>query len=419
MSTSPARVTPVKYLSPRQVVCLIFDFGDDVSMASRLSSDLLSSIIGDIYDCAINPSGWSGALSRITLALDAAYTTISLANTTDHHGRMAAQSPWDSEQLRILNEEYGIEGVPGLKVVLSKDVDETWSTLTSMPEHEFQATPFYRNWAQPQGLRDACLVKFVHTTDRIGIMGCITRANRDIIGPDEQKFVSLLSPHLRRAALIGDLLDQARVEAQVYQSTLNKLATAVVLTNAEGHVLYANDAAEDMFTCEGPITKQGGKLKTQSPSSLNALKAALVKASQSDQVLGSAGIGIPLSLPDRPVAVAYVLPLTAGTARAAFKPATAAVFVSTQISAMLPPEAVLVALFDLTPAEVRVVLAVVGPQKRGALSEQLQISGNTLKTHLSRVYKKTETNSLAELIKLIATVVVPAKTIAPSSTLVR
>jgi DNA-binding CsgD family transcriptional regulator/PAS domain-containing protein len=376
----------------------------------RLNDDLLSSIIGDIYDCAINPSGWSAALSRITLALDAAYTTISLASTSDNRGRMAAQSPWDSEQLRILNDDYGIDGVPGLKIVLGNDVDTTWSTLTSMPEDEFQQTPFYRNWARPQGLRDACLVKFVHTPDRIGIMGCITRANRNIIGREEQKFVALLSPHLRRAALIGDLLDQSRVEAQAYQSALNSLAVAVVLTDANGRILYANSPAEDMFRREGPVARAGGHLKAQFAPSQNALKAALNGASNSDQLLGGRGIGIPLNSPDHPAAVAYVLPLSAGTARAAFKPATAAVFVSTRISAAPLPEAVLIALYDLTPAEARVMLAVIGDQQKTVVLKQLQISENTLKTHLGHIYKKTGTNGHVGLVKLAASLSVPVRT---------
>jgi DNA-binding CsgD family transcriptional regulator/PAS domain-containing protein len=378
-------------------------------MASRLNAELLSSIIGDIYDCAINPSGWSAALSRITLALDAAYSTIALSNTTDLHNRMAAHSPWDVEQLNILNDDYGIKGVPGLDQLLILDVDEAWSTMSVMPEHEVQQTKFYLDWAQPQGLRDACLVKFVHSPDRIGMLACVTRADRDIVGPHEQKFISLISPHLRRAALIGDLLDQARVEAQIYQSTLNRLATAVVLTNASGHILYANAAAQQMFEQQGPILKVSGKLRTQATISQHALNVALYGASQSDQVLGSSGIGIPLSSPDKPPAVAYVLPLSAGTARAAFQPATAAVFVSTHNSASPLPEAVLTALYDLTPAEARVVMAiVVRPEKKSVLT-RLQISENTLKTHLSRIYKKTTVNSFAELLKLAEEITVHAR----------
>ncbi len=378
-------------------------------MALHLSRELLSSIIGDIYDCALNPSGWSAALSRITLALDAAYTTISLASTENNQGRMAAQSPWDSEQLRILNEEYGIDGVPGLRRVISIDVDEPWSTLSNMPEDEFQATPFYQNWVRPQGLRDACLVKFVHTQDRIGIMGCITRASRDIIGPEEQKFISLLSPHLRRAALIGDLLDQARVEARSYQSALDRISVAVVLTDANSQILYANAAAEEMFNDEGPIIKNAGRVKAQLPASRNVLKAAIAAASLSDHSLGGGGIGIPLSTPDRPAAVAYVLPLSPGSARAAFMPANVAVFVSTNIAASPPPDAVLIALFDLTPAEARVVLAVVGDGNRDFMLTSLDISENTLKTHLNRIYKKTSTSNVAELIKLAATLSVPSR----------
>lgn len=378
-------------------------------MASRLNAELLSSIIGDIYDCAINPSGWSATLSRITLALDAAYSTIALSNTTDLRIRMAAHSPWDAEQLRILNDEYGIKGVPGLDQLLVVDVDEAWSTMSVVPEHEVQQTKFYQNWAQPQGLRDGCLVKFVHSADRIGMLACVTRANRDIVGPYEQKFISFISPHFRRAALIGDLLDQARVEARIYQSTLDRLATAVVLTNASGRILYANAAAEQMFEQAGPILKVGGKLRTQASTSQQALNVALYGASQADQVLGRSGIGIPLSSPEKPPAVAYVLPLSAGTARAAFQPATAAVFVSTHISAAPPSDAVLAALFDLTPAESRVVLAVMGNHKRLELTMQLQVSENTLKTHLSRIYKKTQTTTITELVMVIATTIGPTR----------
>jgi PAS domain-containing protein len=232
-------------------------------MSSRLSSELLSSIIGDIYDCAIDPSGWSGVLSRITAAVDAAYTTIALSNPVGQVGRMAAQSPWDPEQLRILNEEYGVDGVPGLKRVLFNDVDEAWSTLTNMKEAEFQQTPFYQNWARPQGLRDACLVKFVHTADRIGILGCITRESRDIIGPAEQAFVALLSPHLRRAAMIGDLLDHARVDLQLYQQTLNQLSVPVILTNDAAQIQFANAAAKQMFQQSGPILQINKQLRIQ------------------------------------------------------------------------------------------------------------------------------------------------------------
>ncbi|WP_245319481.1 hypothetical protein [Mesorhizobium temperatum] len=69
-------------------------------MVERLSSEALSSIIGDIYDCVLNPEGWADVMTRITQAIDAAYTTIALASTADNRGRFTAQSPWDPVQMR-------------------------------------------------------------------------------------------------------------------------------------------------------------------------------------------------------------------------------------------------------------------------------------------------------------------------------
>jgi DNA-binding CsgD family transcriptional regulator/PAS domain-containing protein len=373
----------------------------------RLSNEVLSSIIGDIYDCVLNPDGWVSVLVRITDTIDAAYTTIALANTNDSHGRFAAQSPWDPVQMRILQEDYGFDDIPGLKAAVVGDIDTPLTTLSSMSESELRQTPFYRNWAGPQGLREGCTTKFVHTPDRIGLLGCTTRANRDVISVEEQGFLALLSPHLRRASLIGDLLDQARVTAHFYREALHGLAAAVVLTDADGAILYANASAEEMLSGHGPILSRNGVLQAQNPVAGRALLDAIAGAAGNDGSLGSRGIGLPISAAGQPPAVAYVLPLTEGTARAAFRPACAAVFISTTTSASPLPEAVLITLFDLTPAEARVLLKIGGGMGSAATALSLGIGENTLKTHLSRIYAKTGAGRQADLVRLIADIGTP------------
>jgi DNA-binding CsgD family transcriptional regulator/PAS domain-containing protein len=379
---------------------------------SRLSQESLSSIVGDIYDCALNSEIWTDVLIRITQAVDAAYTTIALAGTGDNRGRFAAQSPWDPAQMRVL-QEYDFEGIPGLKTAVLGDIDTPLATLSSMSEAELQQSPFYRNWAKPQGLREACMVKFAHTSDRIGLVSYTTRASRGIITAEEQRFLALLSPHLRRASMIGDLLDQARVAASLYRAALDDLATPVVLTGATGAILYANARAETMLSAQGPILSRNGLLHAQNPATVRALLDAIAGAANTDTSLGSRGIGLPISAAGQPPAVAYVLPLTEGTARAALRPACAAVFVSTTTSASPPPEAVLTTLFDLTPAEVRVLLRIGSGMTASKSAISLGIGENTLKTHLGRIFAKTNTARQADLVKLvleIGTPLIPAGT---------
>ncbi|MER9373897.1 helix-turn-helix transcriptional regulator [Mesorhizobium sp. M0491] len=376
-------------------------------MVERLSSEVLSSIIGDIYDCVLNPEGWAGVMIRITEAVDAAYTTVALASTAGNHGRFAAQSPWDPVQMRVLQEDYDFDAIPGLKAAVVGDIDTPVATLSHMSEAELQQTPFFQNWAKPQGLREACITKFVHTPDRIGLMGCTTRADRGIISAEEQRFLALLSPHLRRASLIGDLLDQARVTADLYRQALDHLAVPVVLTGANGAILHANGAAERMFSLQGPIFSRNGLLQVQNLAVARALLDAIASAASADASLGSRGIGLPISAPGQPPAVAYILPLTEGTARAAFRPACAAVFVSTTTSSSPLPEAVLATLFDLTPAEARVLLRIGSGLSASKSALALGVGENTLKTHLNRIFAKTGTRRQADLVKLVSEIGTP------------
>ena len=373
----------------------------------RLSGEVLSSIVGDIYDCVLDPEGWTGVMVRITETMDAAYSTIALANIEGNHGRFAARSPWDAEQMRVLQEDYDFDAIPGLKAVVVGDVDTPVATLSHMSEAELQQTPFFQNWAKPQGLREGCIIKFVHTQDRIGLMGCTTRADREIISVEEQRFMALLSPHLRRASLIGDLLDQARVTASLYRQALDHLAVAVVLTGANGSILHANGAAQQMFSAQGPILSRHGLLQAQNTAVVLALQEAIASAASADASIGSRGIGLPISAPGQPPAVAYILPLTEGTARAAFRPACAAVFVSTTTSASPLPEAVLTTLFDLTPAEARVLLRIGSGLSASRSAVSLGIGENTLKTHLNRIFAKTGTRRQADLVKLISDIGTP------------
>jgi DNA-binding CsgD family transcriptional regulator/PAS domain-containing protein len=378
---------------------------------SDLSLEVLSSVIGDVYDAVLEPDSWVGVLTRIAAELDAAYATIALSRVGDMHGLMAAHSPWDAEMLRILNEQYGVNGVPGLAQAVFGDNDTPVATLSMMSEATFQQSDFYRNWVRPQGLRDGCVTKFVHTADRIGLLGVITRADRDIISPAEQRFIGLLSPHLRRAALISDLLSFERVAARAYRDVLDGLSAGVVLTDDEGAIVYANPAAEAMFRAYAPVAKVNGRLAAGNLAMSSALSDAIGRATTGyEQALGARGIGIPVSAPGTSPAVAHVLPLSRNTARAAYHPAVAAVFISTTITVAPPAEATLATLFDLTPSEARVMRCIGSGMTTEAAALQLNVSTNTLKSHLNRVFSKTETNRQAELALLLARIAGPVLT---------
>jgi DNA-binding CsgD family transcriptional regulator len=99
-----------------------------------------------------------------------------------------------------------------------------------------------------------------------------------------------------------------------------------------------------------------------------------------------------------------VLPLTSGARRAAGMTytATAALFVRRATLAPPPAPDVIGKTYNLTPAELRVLLAIVEIGGVPEVADALGVAATTVKTHLGRLFEKTGTGRQADLVKLVA-----------------
>ena len=102
--------------------------------------------------------------------------------------------------------------------------------------------------------------------------------------------------------------------------------------------------------------------------------------------------------------IANVLPLSFGARRKVDVPyaAAAAIFVQKAALDLTSLPEIIAKEYGLTPAELRVLFAIV---EFGGVSEVAAVLGsaeNTVKTHLHHVFEKTGTSRQAELVKLVA-----------------
>ena len=87
--------------------------------------------------------------------------------------------------------------------------------------------------------------------------------------------------------------------------------------------------------------------------------------------------------------------------------AAAALFVrKAELQYPSPPE-VIGQIYDLTPAELRVLLGIVQIGGVPEVAAALGIADTTVKTHLGRLYAKTGTARQADLVKLVAGFAMP------------
>jgi DNA-binding CsgD family transcriptional regulator/PAS domain-containing protein len=379
----------------------------------NITPELLSSLISDIYDCAIDPQGWGETLKRFAYVMDAEFASINLASLPYQDPVLAAHSPWDDRELLRLNRDYN-EDVPGVADVAYGALDTPLSTADVMSEAEFFTTRFYQEWAQPQGLRDACMCKVAQTGDRLGIVAAITGAGRDIVSAQEHAFMQLLAPHFRRSVMIGDLLEQQRGATHSYRQLIDAMSNPVILTDRRGKVHQINAAAEaileqaqslcvvDGYLQPGKTTVTAIDERASTRSRVASLSQAVELAAQGDTPLGRRGIGLALQSSGEPPLIAYVLPLQVSAVRSAFNPAAVAIFLCTRDNSAPVADAVLATLYELTPTEIRVVKLLAQGQSTKAIARLMGVTDHTITTHTKHIYAKTGANKQSQLVALVA-----------------
>jgi DNA-binding CsgD family transcriptional regulator len=385
-------------------------------MKVDIAPEQLSSVIGKIYDCAIDPALWPGALESMCGLIGAAHGSVSLIDYKQQTIRLATQWGLEPYWLKLLSEKYGAL-MPLYGVYQKMNVGEILNTQMTIDRHGDQnalQSPFFTEWAIPAGLRDVAAACIMRTDRALGMFCMMTPTTADLVGPKELAVSELLTPHVRRAVMISDLLDMRSMATAAFEETINTLSAAVVLVDAKCNILHANSAARAMFAAGGPILSQQGVLGTHDANSVTALKDAIGRAAADESGLGYGGIGVPVRNRNRsdilplPPSIAHVLPLKSGTLRPGLAlGAAAAVFVTPALENSPPPSEALAALYDLTPTEARVMIEIASGKNRAATAIALGIADSTVKTHLARVFAKTGTSTQPELAKLVASLTPP------------
>ena len=102
--------------------------------------------------------------------------------------------------------------------------------------------------------------------------------------------------------------------------------------------------------------------------------------------------------------MAHVLPLTVGERRKAGTASgvVAAIFVRKVEFETVPPSEIIGKTYNLTPTELRVLLAIVNVGGVRQAAGDLGVADTTVKTHLARLFEKTGVSRQADLVRLVA-----------------
>jgi DNA-binding CsgD family transcriptional regulator len=377
----------------------------------HFSQEELSAVIGQIYDCAVDPALWVPTLTVIRDRMNLAYYQVTHVAVTPtsmvpNTAMVIFQTDWPSKWNEI-GPNY-VPQIPGIERWQALNIDESMTQMDCIDEREFHKLPIYSEYIKPQGLRDFCHTTVAKRPAMLASSGAATWADGRLFDHEDRNQFCLLSPHIRRSLLISGMLDEGRLQLALYRQVLDQLANPIFIISQNSRLAYANCGAESLLSKGLYFRSVQGSLEPVARHLANGFQEALARAcSGSDEDIGLRGNGIPLPGEDGPSAVCYVLPLGKSERRRALGPGMAAVFVSTDAQGIPPAVEVLSALTGFTSREARIALMIADGRAPNETAAELGISINTVRTHIAKIFEKTGVNSQLGLAKFIGSLSLP------------
>lgn len=371
-------------------------------------------LVSAIYDCAIEPELWPHALGMIAQNYSGAYAGIHTLRMRPAVQNMIGHHSWHDHAMMARILEYWSE-MPGSDDMTSAPLDTPYVGMRLLPVGKFSRTRLFREWVEPQGLHDGSMTKIGHADNRLMLFSFVTFRSHGDITDGQIAAISDLAPHLRRAAMIADTIEQQRVMLAAHTDALDRLACGVLLTDENRRVFHANRSAAAMLDQGAVVRVRFDRLVAAQPARDRALGDALTKAHRGDAEVRLHGIGIPMHKSDGAPAACYVLPLNQSDARHVPGGPTVAVFLSVSGDSFPIVDAMLSTLYGLTAAEARVASEIGKGGTLRDIGQRMHVSENTLKTHLKRIFDKTGVHRQSDLVSLVASLVPPVQPL-PSST---
>ena len=366
-------------------------------------AEQLSALIGDIYDAALDPALWPQVLPKSAQFVGGPAASLFSKDAARKSGDYAYDCGIDPHYRQLYFDKY-IKLDPLTIGHFYAEVEEPVAVADIMSYAEFLETRAYQEWGRPQGLVDVLNVALDKTATSAA-MYCVFRHERDGQVDDEmRRRMRLIVPHLRRAVLIGRVIELKTAEADSLADAVDGISAGMFLVDASARIVHTNASGHAMLAQGSLLRVVGGKLAPNDASAEQALIEVYAMAERGDAAVGVKGIAVPLIALDGERYVAHVLPLTSGARRRAGSTyaAAAAVFVHKAALNAPSPQEVIGKHYKLTPTELRVLLAVMQVGGVPEVAEALGIAESTVRTHLLRLFAKTGAKRQSDLIKLVA-----------------
>ncbi|MDA9520776.1 LuxR family transcriptional regulator [Bradyrhizobium sp. CCBAU 11434] len=367
---------------------------------TMLEANRFSSLVGEIYDAAVDPAQRGAALEQVAGFVGGSAVTI-LSRDAARLSLEIHQHYGTDSRFRELYRDRFVELDPLLDRHLDLAVERTVGVADVMPYSDFVATSFYREWVEPQGAVDLATVTLERSTARTTILQVMRSRSRGNVDDAMRERMRLIAPHIQRSRVMSKQIRARSHTVADLAEVLDRLSTAICLFDAEGRVVHANAACRKMLADGGLLAIVGDRVVARNTQADKIFRSMFDVAANSGTPPAERRRIEVMTSTDGQHYLAHAFPLTHERSLQRDGVATVLFLQKAAMAARLATDAI-AAAFRLTPSEIRVLTAIVEIGGVPDVAAKLGIAETTVKTHLGRLFEKTGAGRQADLVKIAA-----------------
>ena len=268
-----------------------------------------------------------------------------------------------------------------------------------LSDRDLVRTEFYNDFLRPQNWFYCCGVLTAQDQSAISEITAIRSRRAGSFAPNEVVLFEYLAPHLQCAVRIHNRIAGLESGLNAATAALDRFPTGIIAVNSDAKVVLTNRAADAILKRGDGLRSRDG-LRADGRQDTTKLRDAIAAVSMRGSEIPKPETLVQIYRPSgsTPFEV-LVSPLPAHSSLK--RGASALLFITDPEAEATLDSRKLQELFGLTPAEIRLSIALVKGKSVAEYAREAAISSNTARTHVKRIYTKTGVRRQSELVRLL------------------
>lgn len=364
-----------------------------------------STLVGVIHAASVSVAEWPDALGQLRQLLGARVVTLGHHEFSTGAESFLCESPDDAD----FGSGLGAYAARNPWFLSSHDY-QPGRVMTGgelIHPQDMRRTDFYRGFLRPRGLlHRLCGVVAQHGCG-VHLLSAYRAEDQGDFTPGDKAALADLLGHITLSLQSQWRWQEADDLAHALLSQFDHDANPLILATADAEAIYRNPAAGHLLEAGAGLTLDGQRLIATSRADQRLLRETIARVACGGTAQGADAPAVLTLACESPMAPVVVVVRAAGhvaTSRTGVRRGLVMISVRGGHAGHDPAVCVFARQFELTAAQSRVSALVLEGQPLSRIAHSLNVSENTVRSHLKQIFQKTETHGQMELVHLHARV---------------